>query len=263
MRSLKIFSLIGLAMLLISANVVAEVYDDEGTVITEEEIEAEMGSVYRKGCAIGGGCLLAFPSLIGAGIVNEFIIQPPERYDGAVIIPLAIVFEIGGTTASYYIGKHFDRRRAINRIAQQKGWAEKNPALDDDGYLITEAEIEAEMGSAGRTGCLFFGGLFSLGASFLGSCVLAESIGDDEVFLIGTIAGTILGGKLSYEAGESIDRRAAIKKIKERRRKQKQGLLNFDGGRFFAQPTLQMKSNQFHHLRSENDIVILFMTVGF
>ena len=144
---------------------------------------------------------------------------------------------------------------------------------DDEGNIITEEEIKAEMGSGGRTGCLFFGGLFSLGASFLGSCVLgleiSDSIGNDEivvpVLIIGTIAGTILGGKLSYEAGESIDRRAAIKKIKERRQKQKQGLLNLEYGHFFlVQPELQqLKVNRFHHRQSKDDIVIPLITVEF
>jgi len=144
---------------------------------------------------------------------------------------------------------------------------------DDEGKIITEEEIKAEMGSVGRTGCLFFGGLFSLGVGFLGSCILgiqiADSIGDEDynivapVLFIGTVAGTILGSKLSYEAGESIDRWAAIKRIRERRRKQKRGFLNFDGGNFFAYPKSQLKVNRLPHRQSGNDIVIRMITVRF
>ncbi|MBM3242204.1 hypothetical protein FJZ31_38540 [Candidatus Poribacteria bacterium] len=143
---------------------------------------------------------------------------------------------------------------------------------DDEGEVITEEEIEAEMGSRGRAGCLFFGGLFSLGASFLGSCVLgltiSDSIGNDEivvpVLVIGTIAGAVLGGKLSYEVGESIDRRAAIKRINERHRKKKQGLLNLEDGQFFlVHPELQLKSNRLHYRQNEDDVVIPLITVGF
>jgi len=58
----------------------------------------------------------------------------------------AIAFELTGIASNYHLGKYFDRRRAISRIAQQRGWTEKNPVLDDDGYLITRLEIEANMG---------------------------------------------------------------------------------------------------------------------
>jgi hypothetical protein len=38
------------------------VLDDDGNVISEEEIKANMGDRYRKGCTIGGGCLSNVPN---------------------------------------------------------------------------------------------------------------------------------------------------------------------------------------------------------
>ena len=50
MFSLRVFCSIGLAVLLISASVSAEVYDDQGQVITEEEIAAETKSTGSTSC---------------------------------------------------------------------------------------------------------------------------------------------------------------------------------------------------------------------
>ena len=112
---------------------------------------------------------------------------------------------------------------------------------DDAGEIIAEEEIRAEMGSAGRKGCLLSGGLLSFGASLLGSCILGAKIHnavDNEsviapILILGTVVGTILGSKLSYEAGEAIDRQSAIKRIRIKRREQQQSASNLWNRRLF------------------------------
>jgi len=169
MGFLKVFFLIGFAMLLMLADVSAEVYDDEGKIITEEEIEREMWSAYRASCCVGG-----------------------------VLISLPV---IGG------------------------------------GLLITACAMDSEWG--GR----------DIELALLGVGGIAAGVG--------VIAG-------SYYAGKAFDRRAAIGTIKEKRRKQKQGLLNLEKEQFFlAHPRLQMKPNRLHHRRGESDVVVPLIAVGF
>jgi uncharacterized protein (UPF0333 family) len=204
------------------------VLDDKNNVITEAEIEENTGSGYRKGCAIGGGFLSAFPSLLGGGLVGEFI--SPE-----VGILIAISFEAAGITASYYIGKDFDRQRAINRIAQQKGWAEKNPVLDDDGYLITKAEIEENINKDYQKGFVVVGGCLAAipayAALFWGTLLCGFCFPDGECpscsveertfWVLSGIAIEAAGITASYYIGKHFDRQRVINHIKAKRQQQK------------------------------------------
>jgi hypothetical protein len=218
----------------------AVMLDDYGDAITEAEIEANIGSVYRKGCAIGGG-LLAFP--ISIGFRNAKIAGIPI---------FAIAFEAISIGASHNIGKHFDKRRAISYIAQQRGWSERNPVLDDNGYLITKAEIEANMGTGYRTGYVITGGSIGLIPALWGITIIilakctCECIFDDcdcdcpgayndIEFWVGwsaAEASIIIG---SYYIGKHSDRTIAIEHIKAQRRKKKHafGEQNVTDGVYF------------------------------
>ena len=114
------------------------------------------------------------------------------------------------------------------------GWAEKNPVWDDDGYLITEAEIEANMGSGYRIGCVIGGAGLSVVPAFYGGYGFAPFLicgfllDDDSyscgdwAFAVGLIAIEMAGIIASYHLGKYYDRQRTIYRIKAQRRKQKE-----------------------------------------
>jgi cyanophycinase-like exopeptidase len=204
------------------------VLDDDGNVITEAEIKENMGTGYRKGCIFGGG-IFAVPSLL-AGLlcfIGPLAPDGPSENDPAAG-SIFIAASVTAVVASHYIGKHLDRRRAISRIAQQKGWIEKNPALDDDGYLITRAEIEANMGSGYRKGCAIGGGFLSAFPSSLGGFIVSDFISPEEskpvIGILSAISFEAAGITASYYIGKHFDRQRAINRIKALRRQKKQSL---------------------------------------
>jgi hypothetical protein len=63
----RVWSLMIVGLMLWNGSVWAEkqpVYDDDGEVITEEEIKAKMGKGWRTGCGCAGGCLSAVSGLV-------------------------------------------------------------------------------------------------------------------------------------------------------------------------------------------------------
>jgi hypothetical protein len=216
----------------------AEVSDDDGNFIIEEEIKVNIGDRYRVGCTIGGGLLsagvglvvgaLSYVGICGCDVCfrgdfrchDDKIKEFGAFYSG--FIPTVAI----GITTSYCIGKHLDQQRAINRIAQQKGWPEKNPVLDDDGYLITEAEIVENIDSVYRKGSAIGGGVLL--------AVPAGVLFSKSVTIIPcTIAIGTAGIATGYYIGKYFDRRQAINHIKAQRRQQKKHALgeeeNADG----------------------------------
>ncbi len=109
-----------------------QVFDDDGNVITEAEIQANMGMFFEFGCCIGGGCLGLIPAtfllvwicdvgLDGEECANENL--GPIAFLGTIIVAGA---------ASYYIGKKCDRQRAIERIKTQRRKQKENAFGEQD-----------------------------------------------------------------------------------------------------------------------------------
>jgi len=94
------------------------VLDDDGNVIPEAEIEANMGSGYRKTGAIAGGLLMGIVG--GMLITGRAFVYEGWELDPATAVAGAIVLEGGGILLGYGIGKEYDRRRAIHRIRAQR-----------------------------------------------------------------------------------------------------------------------------------------------
>ena len=119
----------------------------------------------------------------------------------------------------------------------ETGWAGKDPIPDDDGNVIMEAEIEENMGKGYRTGCVIGGaGLAVVPAVYAGIglaslvCLAGgeERCDDDEVWLLvvgGAVVTELAVIILGYYEGKRYDRGRAIKRIKARRRQQKEHAL--------------------------------------
>ena len=137
-NALRIFSLIG--MLIISASVLAEVYDDEGKIITEEEIEREMGlgKTYRSGCTTVG-CLVNIPTFFG------IIISIVEEGDEILSKTRTVIFGGGMIIVSYGAGFYLDRRAAIKRI-KEKRRRQKQGFLNSENerFLLAHYELRME-----------------------------------------------------------------------------------------------------------------------
>ena len=120
MCSLRFSCSVLLAVLLMSATVSAEVYDDEGWIIAEAEIRAEMGDGFRTGCCIFGGLLSLGGSAVAvamAGLAEAF-----GTFDRADLVVMASAAgSIVIISGSYYVGKALDRRAAIKRIKVERG----------------------------------------------------------------------------------------------------------------------------------------------
>ena len=117
--------------------------DDDGNVITKEEIEANMGTGYQEACIIGGGCLGVIPAVIGGTFLPWLIcgdIPDPDVMNsercGPYIIGVMLVsmvgLEVATITASRHAGKHFDRQRAIERIKDQRRKKKENAFGEQD-----------------------------------------------------------------------------------------------------------------------------------
>jgi hypothetical protein len=121
----------------------------------------------------------------------------------------------------------------------ETGWAEKNPVLDDDGNVITEAEIKANMGDGYRFRFSIEGGVLSAGVGFLVGVLLAEKFDGGAMeyqilkvpsFVFSLAATTSVGITASYYTGKHFDRQRAIRRIEEQRRKQKEQSFLYQGG---------------------------------
>jgi hypothetical protein len=105
------------------------------------------------------------------------------------------------------------------------GWSEKKPMFDDDGNVITEEEIRANMRLKKLPigGCL--GGCLGGSSVWLLFIAIAYFEPPEELFIIlmpiGILAGSFIGDLID----ENRDRKQAIERIKAQRRQQKQGAL--------------------------------------
>ena len=118
--------LIGTLLLHTSCSMKKSVLDDSGKVITEAEINENIGLGYRVGCVIGGGIVSVVPAFIGGAFISAFICDGWwfngyfDRCSSDTAESLAfgsmIMIEVVGITVSYCTGKYLDRQRAINKI---------------------------------------------------------------------------------------------------------------------------------------------------
>lgn len=133
MRVHKAFCITITGMLLLSVNVLAVVYDDEGNIITEDEIEKEIDEMHRigihpgRGCVIGGCISGLIPLSIGISIGREAGGEWWESlmYLGPILgVPGAVVAFLG-----VKMGDHIDRQAAIGRIKSERS-SQKQGFLD-------------------------------------------------------------------------------------------------------------------------------------
>ena len=92
--------------------------DEDGNVIPEAEIEANMSSGYRTVVTVVGGVLMGIPA--GMLIIGKVFIYGVIEMDKGTAVVGAIALEGGGIFLGYQIGKEYDRQRAINRTKAQR-----------------------------------------------------------------------------------------------------------------------------------------------
>jgi len=129
-------------MLLLVANTLSVVYDDEGKVITEDEIKTEIQkhSIRLGHCCLGGGCIgglyiATWPYMAEAlsGLGNEGPYKAPLGTQVAAITIGVAIYILGDIT-----GKHIDRTIAINRIKEERR-AQKQ--YEDKKSFVPESKI--------------------------------------------------------------------------------------------------------------------------
>ena len=150
MQLLKIIWFMILLVLLLITSTSAMVYDDEGNVITEDEIKKEINEMSTSGRhyihyisasrCIGGSCVTIAPWLIGMSlyIPKEGYISLKERI---IISAISIVGPILGIYIAFYghyKGEKLDRQDAIERIKEQRRTQKQNEGKES---LIPEHKI--------------------------------------------------------------------------------------------------------------------------
>lgn len=184
MRVHKAFCITVIGMLLLSLNVLAVVYDDEGKVITEDQIKQEMGHASGR---IFCGCLgetLGF----SLGLWGNSGADDATQHRKAILLTGCTIIPAG---AGYWIGEILDNHQD-NNVNYGKG----------------------------RTIGAYLGGL----SLFAVGIVSAAKVGGDTATLallaltpIEAVGGSVIG----YKIGKLFDRRIAIRQIKERRRQER------------------------------------------
>jgi hypothetical protein len=107
---------------------------------------------------------------------------------------------------------------------EERGFLTKNivtikgpqPVLDDNGIIVSEAEIDSFHTHANITIYAIVGGIISGGVSFLASSLLTHEVSnvdDDSPVYIGTIAGLTAGTLLFANSGARRDREKAIEDV--------------------------------------------------
>ena len=128
MRVHKAFCITIIGMLLLSVNVLAVVYDDEGKVIWPDEIEREMDEMHRivkhtgKGC-IGVGCLSSGIGVILVGAAGLGDISEGPGRTGTVLGATLVVAGVPVAVLGYVVYKVIDakdRKEAIERIKERR-----------------------------------------------------------------------------------------------------------------------------------------------
>jgi hypothetical protein len=149
---IKVVCLMILVGMILSANVSAVVYDDEGKVITEEEIQYQMKSksIYhtaRYGCCLIGTCLgmplAAAASLLPLSFTEE------DMGVGYVALSACLSEIVGGVIAAKYswkYGETLDREAAIERIKEMRRTQKQNR---DKKSFIPEFRITLPLLSIG------------------------------------------------------------------------------------------------------------------
>jgi hypothetical protein len=115
MQLLKVICVVIPCMLLLVASTPAEVYDDEGKVITKEEIVKEEGSIGRIGC---GSCVILLT-------IEEIATAYENKYDMSdeIIGLVPAVLLLSGI--GYMFGKYIDRQIAIENIKVRRRMQER------------------------------------------------------------------------------------------------------------------------------------------
>jgi hypothetical protein len=113
MRLFKIICSIILLIFVVSAS--ADVYDDEGKVITKEEIRNEMGAM---GMGSIGGCIL------GGGISNALFIRSQWDVNAEIaeerLNTWSMPILLAGASIGYVYGRKLDKDNAIKRIRERR-----------------------------------------------------------------------------------------------------------------------------------------------
>ena len=100
------------------------ILDDYGNVITRSEIFWEMDRRYQTRCVMLASALTLVPAyLVGRAAWNAA--DPGGGFSISFDRPISAFFagigtEVSGVLVGYFIGKHVDRRRAIERIREQR-----------------------------------------------------------------------------------------------------------------------------------------------
>lgn len=124
MKVYKVFCLIVICILLLSANILAVVYDDEGNIITEGEIKKEMDEMHRtgmhpgRGCVIGGCISGLIPLSIGIFVGKEV---GGEWWES--LMYYGPTLGVAGAAAAFLgvkVGNHIDRKAATGRIKAKR-----------------------------------------------------------------------------------------------------------------------------------------------
>jgi len=134
---LKAMCFMILIPLVLVTSISAEVYDDAGKMITEEEIKREMNQVGYKGCGVFGSLFSA--GCIGFSSVALYVII--ERSIFVVGDAGSLLFFAGGAIVGGYVGysywsrfgKWIDRKVAIERVKEKR----RTQKQDEDKESLT------------------------------------------------------------------------------------------------------------------------------
>jgi len=109
--------------LVLVTSISAGVYDDEGNVITEEEIEKEMRTMQKKRAMVGclSGCVSGCAAMI-IGFAYTPLLSSDPNADLPLIIGClsAVYFQIVGYEVGKHLRSNINRQSAIERVKEKR-----------------------------------------------------------------------------------------------------------------------------------------------
>ena len=130
---LKIICFLTIIVLMLAANVSAVVYDDEGKVITEEEIMTEINQVGKNGCCFLGTTFGAYLTGLSFLILYLNLINPDWLFDEGNDEEAFLCFASGAIIGGYLgykcgnkLGKLIDRKVVIAKIKEKRRTQKQN-----------------------------------------------------------------------------------------------------------------------------------------
>jgi len=157
MQLLKVICVVIPLILLLVASTSAVVYDDEGKVITKDEINKKLDEMHRmdidmdpldRGYYIAGGCLcgctgvcLCWLGYILPLATGDLMSEGVSEENGMILIVSGIIaFSVGAYFVYYGYSEHSNRQYAIKMI-KEKRHTQKQKQNEDKESFVPEHRI--------------------------------------------------------------------------------------------------------------------------